>query len=95
VVSPELLRQLRRFCTATNRRNLETHVAGVLDSEMTETPDSKYGDKLAGLCWCIAQSAESRESSAQQRCRTCRRQIVRDTREPGGLRDHDLSISAI
>src|SRR5215469_6126040 len=71
VVSSELLRQLRRFCAATNRRDFETQVAGVLDSEMTETPDSEYGDKLAGLCRRIAQSVESRESRAQQRRSIC------------------------
>src|SRR5262249_16620399 len=85
VVSPERPSQPRRFSAAPNRRDLETHVGGVLDPEMTEPPDSKYGDKFAGLCRRIAQSVEGRESSAQERRSTCRRQVVRDAHEPSGL----------
>src|SRR5262249_26118955 len=95
VVSAELLGELRCAAAAGNRRHLEPHTLGVLHRQMTKAPDTEHSDKITRLRWRVSQGVERRESCAKQRRSICRRQIVRDTHEPGGLRDHHLGISAI
>src|SRR5215469_4071686 len=68
---------------------------GVLHPQMTKAADTEHRDKVTRLRWRVSQSVERREPRAKQRRSICRRQIVRDTHEPGGLRDHDLGISAV
>src|SRR5262249_37238864 len=63
--------------------------------QMTKAADTEHSDKVTRLRWRVSQGVECRESRAKQRRSICRRQIVRDTHEPGGLRDHHLGISAI
>src|SRR5262245_871117 len=62
---------------------------------MTKAADTEHSDKITCLRWRVSQGVERRESCAKQRRSICRRQVVRDTHEPGGLRDHRLGISAI
>src|SRR5262249_50692090 len=95
VVSPELLGELRGVAAAGNRRHFEPHMPGVLHRQMTKAADTEHSDKVTRLRWRVSQGVERRESCAKQRRSICRRQIVRDTHEPGGLRDHYLGISTI
>src|SRR5215510_3836545 len=62
---------------------------------MTKAANTEHSDKVTRLRWCVSQGVERRESRAKQGRRIWRRQIVRDTHEPGGLRDHHLGISTI
>src|SRR5215469_7649610 len=62
---------------------------------MTEAADTEHSDKITGLRRRISQGAERRESRAQQRRRSDRRQVVRDRHKPARLCDHDFGISAI
>src|SRR5262247_3753959 len=62
---------------------------------MTKAANTEHSDKVTRLRWCVSQRVERRESRAEQGRRIWRRQIVRDTHEPGGLRDHHLGISTI
>src|SRR5262249_16085041 len=78
-----------------NRRHFDPHMPRVLQCQMTKAADTKHSDKVTRLRWCVSQGVERRESRAKQRRGICRRQIVRDTHEPGGLRDHHLGISTI
>ena len=95
VVGAELLRQFRLVGTAGNRRDLEPHVPGVLDTQMAEAADPEHGDKIAGLRRRVSQGAERRESRAQQRRRIDRRQVVRDRHEPARLCDHHFGVPAV
>src|SRR5262249_40643966 len=95
VVGAELLGQFRRIDATGNRRNLETHAPGVLHTQLTEAADTEYSDKITGLRWRVSQGAERRESRAQQRRRSDRRQVVRDRHKPARLCDHDFGISAV
>src|SRR5262245_43561718 len=70
-------------------------MAGVLHRQMTKAADTEHRDKIACLRGRVSQGVERRESCAEQRRSVCRRQVVRDAHEPGGLRDHRLGISAI
>src|SRR5262245_29718076 len=95
MVSPELLGELRCVAAAGNRRHFEPHMPGVLHRQMTKAADTEHSDKVTRLRGCVSQGVERRESRAKQGRRIWRRQIVRDTHEPGGLRDHHLGISTI
>src|SRR5262245_30847507 len=95
VMSAELLSELRCVAAAGNRRHLEPNMPGVLHRQMTKAADTEHSDEVTRLRWCVSQGVDHRESRAKHRRSICRRQIVRDTHQPGGLRDHHLSISAI
>src|SRR5262249_10129474 len=95
VVRSELRGEPRCLAAAANRRHFEPHMPGVLHRQMTKAADTEHRDKITCLRWRVSQGVERRESCAKQRRSICRRQVVRDTHEPGGLRDHRLGISAI
>src|SRR5262249_6140928 len=56
---------------------------------------TEHSDKITGLRWRTSQGAERRESGAQQRRRSDRRQVVRDRHKAARLGDHHFGISAI
>src|SRR5215510_15557504 len=62
---------------------------------MTQAADADHGDQITGLRWRVSQSAERRESCAQQRCCIDRGQLVRDGYESARLCDHHFGISAV
>src|SRR5262245_63290932 len=62
---------------------------------MTQAADADHGDQVTGLRWRVSQSAEGRESCAQQRCRIDRGQLVRDGYESARLCDHHFGVSAV
>src|SRR6516162_6644802 len=95
VVGAELLRKFRRVPATGNRRDLETHMPGILHAEMTQAADTDHSDKITGLCRCVLQSAERREPRAQQRGRIDRRQGVWDRHKAAGLCDHHFGIAAV
>src|ERR1700751_330837 len=95
MVGAELPRQFRLVRATGNRRDLEPHVPRILHTQLTKAAETKHSDKITGLRRCISQSAERRESRAQQRRRIDRRQGVWDRHEPAGLRDHHLGIAAV
>src|SRR5215831_14095763 len=68
---------------------------GVLHRQMTKAADTELSHKVTRLRRRVSQGVERREPRAKQRRSICRRQIVRDTHKPGGLRDHHLGVSAI
>src|SRR5262249_40071765 len=70
-------------------------VPGILHTQMTEAADTEHRDQIPGLRRPISQRAERRESRAQQRRRSDRRQSVRDRHQPARLCDHHFGISAI
>jgi len=51
-------------------------VPGILHSKMTQAANTDHSDKITGLRWCVSQSAERRQSRAQQRRCIDRRQVV-------------------
>src|SRR5262249_55247590 len=95
VVGAELLGQFRRIDATGNRHDLEPHVPGILHTQMTKAADTEHSDKIAGLRRRVSQSAKRRESGAQQRRRSDRRQVVRDRHKPTRLCDHHFGVSAI
>ena len=46
---------------------LKTHLRGELNSQVAETADAEYGDKIAGPRAAVAQRIESGDSGAHQR----------------------------
>ena len=50
----ELLGEFGLVNTPTDRRYLETHVARILDGEMTKAADADDRNEIACLGWCIA-----------------------------------------
>src|SRR5580704_15656164 len=68
MVSPEFLRQLRRFTAATDRSDFETHASRILDAKMTEAADTENSDKFTRFCLRVSQSVESGETRTQQWC---------------------------
>src|SRR5215469_10881391 len=83
MVSAELLGELRCVSAAGNRRDFEPHMPGVLHRQMTKAADTEHSDKVTRLRRRVSQGVERRESRTKQRRSICRRQIVRDTHEPG------------
>ena len=68
VMGAQFLCEFRCLGTATYRNHFESHVPRVLNAEMTEAGNAEHRDQIAGLRRGVTQSAESRESGAEQRC---------------------------
>src|SRR5215475_5626759 len=95
MMGAKLLRQFRLVGALGNRRDLESHVPGILHSQMTKAADTEHSDKITGLRRCVSQGAERRQPRAQQRRRIDRQQVVRDRYEPAGLCEHRLGIATV
>src|SRR5439155_6619382 len=81
--------------TPADGYRIETHAAGVLNSEMAQPSDALDGDEVSRARAGIAQRVEDGDASAHERRGLFRRQTLRDRRH--GLRwgDHRFLISSI
>src|SRR6516162_9106873 len=95
MMSAKFLRQFRFVGAPGNRRDLESHVPGILHSQMTKATNTEHSNKITGLRRCVSQGAERRQPCAQQRRRIDRQQVVRDRHESARFCEHRLGIATV
>src|SRR5262245_36920099 len=95
MMGAKFLRQFRLVGAPGNRRDLESHVPGILHRQMTKATDTEHGNEVTGLGPCVLQRTERCDPSAQQRRSISRQQVVRDRHEPARLCDHHLGIATV
>jgi hypothetical protein len=54
MVGAEFLRQFGLVSATGNRRDLEAHMTSILHTQVTKPADTKYRDKITGLCWRVS-----------------------------------------
>src|SRR6202035_2334497 len=91
----KLLGSLRLVRTSSDCGNLEAYMASILQSKMAKAADAEDRNKVARFRGRVAQRAEGRQASTQQRRRVDGCEIVRHGHQAAGLGDHHLGIAAV
>jgi hypothetical protein len=91
----QLLRELRLLASASDCDSTESHVAGKLDTKMSETANSLDGDQITPAQAGVAKSVVSRDPRAQKGSGIYGGEFVWNGSNPARLRDHDFRVSSI
>ena len=77
------------------RDSAKTHLAGILNSEVTEAADALHCDQVAGACSGIAQSVVDGDSGAEQRSGFGGGQVVGHGGDGFGWEHHVFGVASI
>jgi hypothetical protein len=91
----QVLRELRLLASASDCDRTESHVAGKLDTKMSETANSLDGDQITPAQAGVAKSVVSRDPRAQKGSGIYGSEFVWNGSNPARLRDHDFRVSSI
>ena len=80
---------------ARDRHGPEPRSSGVLNAEMAQAAEAKYGDQIARSRAAVAKAVERRHAGAHERRRLHRRQLARHHGHSFGARDHVFGIAAV
>src|SRR5215469_2154897 len=95
MMGAELLGEFSLVGTPADRRYLETHVARILDGEMTKAADADDRDQIACLGWRIAQRSERGQTRAQEGSGRHGIELIRHDHQAARLGDHHFGIPAV
>jgi hypothetical protein len=93
--SSEFLGERFLVDSASDSDRLESHPFGILNTEMTESPDAVDRDKVSGSCSTVSESVVSGNPSTHERRRLDRLKPYRDQSETLRMSDHVVGIPSI
>ena len=94
-MSAQLFRQRWFVAAAADGNSTESHLAGVLDSEMSQTSNALDRDEIAAPSPCVSQRVVNRDASTKQRHCFVGWQVLGHESDRFAVRDHVLGVSTV
>jgi hypothetical protein len=91
----QILRELRLLASASDGDSTKSHVAGKLDTKMSEAANSLHGDQITAAQAGVAKSVVGRNPCAEKRSGVYGGEFVRNGSDPARLRNHDFRVSSV
>src|SRR5437899_3056652 len=91
----QILRELLLPASASDCDSTESHVAGKLDTKMSETANSLHGDQITAAQAGVAKSVVGRDPRAEKRSGIYGGEFVGNGSDPARLRDHAFRVSSV